>query len=149
MTHILKLQHRSQLESYLTLAPKLTVKTKKFHFFFFKKYFFMIHFFIYLCIYTPSKQHFKAFPVSKINSKTSFLYQLFKKNSNFIHWKQCKVIYLSIFYYFHYYLLYIYSYVYLCIYTHLHINILKPSRCLNPIPRQVFCINFSRRIQIS
>ena len=39
--------------------------------------------FIYTYIYTPSNQHFKAFPVSKINSETSFLYQLFKNNSNF------------------------------------------------------------------
>ena len=39
--------------------------------------------FIYTYIYTPSNQHFKAFPVSKINSETSFLYQLFKDNSNF------------------------------------------------------------------
>ena len=39
--------------------------------------------FIYTYIYTPSNQHFKGFPVSKINSETSFLYQLFKDNSNF------------------------------------------------------------------
>ena len=32
---------------------------------------------------------------------------------------------------------------------HLHINILKPSQCLNLILRQVFCINFLRRIQSS
>ena len=32
---------------------------------------------------------------------------------------------------------------------HLQINILKPSRCLNSIPRQVFFINFSRGSQIS
>jgi len=31
---------------------------------------------------------------------------------------------------------------------HLQINILKPSRCKNSIPRQVFFINFSRGIQI-
>ena len=45
-------------------------------------------------------------------------------------------------------IIYIYSYVHLCIYKfiHLHINILKPFRCLNSVPRQVFCINFSRRI---
>ena len=35
-------------------------------------------------MYTPSNQPFKAFPVSKINSETSFLYQLFMENSNFI-----------------------------------------------------------------
>ena len=44
--------------------------------------------------YTPSYQHVKAFPVSDINSETSFLYQLFKYNSNFIIFKPCKVIYL-------------------------------------------------------
>ena len=37
-------------------------------------------------------QQFKAFPVSKINSETSFLYQLFNENSNFIVKKSCKVI---------------------------------------------------------
>ena len=49
-------------------------------------------------IYTPSNQHFKAFLVSKFNSETSFLYQLFKENSDFIVKKPCKVIYLSAFY---------------------------------------------------
>ena len=39
---------------------------------------------MYFFVYTPSNQHFNAFPVSKFNSETSFLYQLFKKNSNFI-----------------------------------------------------------------
>ena len=39
---------------------------------------------IYSGMYTPSNHHFKAFPVSKINSNTSFLYQVFKENSNFI-----------------------------------------------------------------
>ena len=63
-----------------------------------------IYLYLYLCIYTPSYPHFKAFPVSKFNSETSFLYQLFKENSNFIVLKPCKVIYFSIFYYFHSYL---------------------------------------------
>ena len=71
---------------------------------------------MYLHIYTPSNQHFKAFLVSKFDSETSFLCQLFKENSNFIVSKPCNVISLSIFNYFHYYL-YIYSYVYLCICT--------------------------------
>ena len=57
---------------------------------------------LYLSIYTPSNQHFKAFPVSKINSETSFLYHIFKKNSNFIVLKPCKVIYFFMFYYFYY-----------------------------------------------
>ena len=46
-------------------------------------------------------------------------------------------------------IIYIYSYVIIYVFIHLHINILKPSHCLNSIQRQVFCINFSRRIQIS
>jgi len=57
--------------------------------------FIFIPIYVYLCIYTPSYQHFKAFPVSKFNSETSFLYQLFKENSNFIVKKPCKVICLS------------------------------------------------------
>ena len=68
--------------------------------------------FIYLYTF---KSTFKAFPVSKINSETSFLYQLFKDNLNFIVLKPCKVIYLSTFIIF--IIIYIYSYVYLCIYT--------------------------------
>jgi len=64
--------------------------------------------FIYTYIYTPSNQHFKAFPVSKINSETSFLYQLFKDNSNFTVLKPYRLIYAFI---------------------HLYMNILKPSRC--------------------
>ena len=79
-------------------------------------YFFLLFWclcFLYLFIhtYTPSNQHFKTFPVSKINSETSFLYQLFKENSSFIVLKPCKVIYLSIFFYF-----YFCFYYYLCIY---------------------------------
>ena len=46
-------------------------------------------------------------------------------------------------------IIYIYSYVIIYVFIHLHINILKPSHCLNSIQRQLFCINFSRRIQIS
>ena len=65
-------------------------------------------FYFYLCICTPSNQHFKAFPL--------FLYQLFKENSNFIVLKPCKVSYLSIFLMI-LIIIYIYSYVYLCIYT--------------------------------
>ena len=55
----------------------------------------------YLGMYTPSNHHFKAFPVSNINSKTSFLYQLFKENSNVIVLKPCKLI--NLFFDFHYY----------------------------------------------
>ena len=99
---------------------------------------------IYIYI-TPSNQHFKAFPMSKFNSETSFLYQLFKGNSNFTVWKPWKVIYLSVFYDFHCYL-YLFTYMFIYAFIHLHINILKPSRCLNSIPRQVFFINFSRGI---
>ena len=104
--------------------------------------------FIYTYIYTPSNQHFKALPVSKINSKTSFLYQLFKDNSNFTVLKPWKVIYLPVFYDFHCYL-YFFPYMFIYAFIHLHINILKPSQCLNSIPRQVFCINFSKIIQNS
>ena len=52
--------------------------------------------------------------------------------------------------YFIFICIYMYIYVYICIYMYvqLQINIWKPSRCLKSIPRQVFCINFSRRIQI-
>ena len=90
--------------------------------------FIFIHIYVYLCILnTPSYQHFKAFPVSNINSEASFLYQLFKENSNFIVKKPCKVIclsayvslffillwdkviYLSMFYDCHYYL-----YLFIC-----------------------------------
>jgi len=39
-----------------------------------------IYSYVYLCIYTPSYQHFKAFAVSKFDSETTFLYQLFNKN---------------------------------------------------------------------
>ena len=68
--------------------------------------------FIYTYIYTPSNQHFKAFPVSKINSKTSFLYQLFKEKLNFMVFKPCKVIYLSAYDVFVFYI-----YLYIHIYT--------------------------------
>ena len=54
---------------------------------------------LYLCIYTPSYPHFKAFPVSKFNSNTSFLYQLFKENSNIIVLKPCKLINEAIFWF--------------------------------------------------
>ena len=101
-----------------------------------------IYSYVYLCIYTPSYQHFKAFPLSKFNSETSFLYQLFKENSNFIVKKPCKVIYLSAFYdvfvlyinfysfkamqgylfvYFFYYSFIIYEYMYVCMYIHTYI----------------------------
>ena len=56
-----------------------------------------IYSYVYLCIYTPSYEHFKTFPVSNINSETSFVYQLFEDNSNFIVFTPSKVIYLSIF----------------------------------------------------
>ena len=95
--------------------------------------FIFIPIYVYLCIYTPSYQHFKAFPVSKFNSDTSFLYQLFKEKLNFIVKKPCKVvcllmmslffillwakvIHLSMFYDCHYYL-YLFICNYLSIYT--------------------------------
>ena len=73
---------------------------------------------MYFFVYTPSSQHFKAFLVSKFNSETSFLYQLFKENSNFIVTEQCKVICKSIFMIF--IIIYIYMNLYLCIYTPLY-----------------------------
>ena len=83
--------------------------------------------FIYTYIYTPSNQHFKAFPVSKFNSKTSYLYQLFKKNSNFKVWKPCKVIYLSIFKILFFSLSFTFIHMFIYAFIHLHINNLKPS----------------------
>ena len=74
--------------------------------------------FIYTYIYTTSNQHFKAFPVSKINSETSFLYQLLNDNINFIVFKPCKVIYFSFFIIF--IIIYIYSYIQSFIYTPLY-----------------------------
>ena len=73
----------------------------------------------YLCIYTPSYHHFKAFSLSKFNSETIFLYQHFKEDSNFIVKKPCKVIYLSIFYY----SFITYEYMYVCMYIHTYIHI--------------------------
>ena len=72
----------------------------------------------------PSDQHFKAFPMSKFNSKTSFLYHLFKNNSNFIVFKPCKFIYLSIFYY------YLYLFISLLMHIYLYFNEknLKPCK---------------------
>jgi len=79
-----------------------------------------IYSYVYLCIYTPSYQLFKSFSVSKFNSEISFLYQLFKDNSNFILKKSCKVICLlfmmSLFFTF------IYTYIYM------HLQIWRPSR---------------------
>ena len=80
--------------------------------------FFFFYLFMYFFVYTPSNQHFKAFLVSKSNSKTSFLYQLFKENSNFIVTEPCKVICKSIFYDFHYYL---YLFIYLLMYFYRYI----------------------------
>ena len=78
--------------------------------------FYFIYLFMYFFVYTPSNQHFKAFLVSKFNSETSFLYQLFKENSNFIVTEPCKVICKSIFYDFHYYL-YLFESLFMHLYT--------------------------------
>jgi len=83
----------------LFLRPKLVVKT-------FNS--------IYIYI-TPSNQHFKAFPMSKFNSETSFLYQLFKGNSNFIVLKPWKAFYLYVFQGFHCYL-----YLFFCLFMYLY-----------------------------
>ena len=75
----------------------------------------IIFVFTFKNIYTPSNQHFKAFLVSKFNSEISFLYQLFKENSNLIVTEPCKVICKSIFMIF--IIIYIYLNLYSCIYT--------------------------------
>ena len=99
--------------------------------------------FVYTCIYTISNQHFKAFTVSKFYSETTFLYQLFKANSNFIVESHATCSFM-----------YVYLYVCMCVCIYVsqgdfQIYIFKPLQCLNSILRQLFCINFSRRIQIS
>ena len=108
------LQYRSQLESSST--AKVDRQNFKIHFFSFPKNIFLLFICSFMEIYiTPSEQHFKAFQISKFNYETSFLYQLFKRNSNFIALKPCKVIYLSIFYDFDYYL-----YLFICLFMHLY-----------------------------
>ena len=113
-------------------------------FLFFYYFHYYLYLFIHLVIYTPLYEHFKAFPVSKINYETNFLYQLFKENSNFIVKKSFKVICLILM------MSLIFIFIYMYIYTQVQINILKPSQCLKSIMRQVFefWINFSRKIQI-
>ena len=87
---------------------------------------FNLYFILYLLKYTyintPSNQHLKAFLVSKFNFKTSFLYQLFKENSNFIVPLSYKVICNCIFYDFHSYL---YLFVSLCVHSYTFISIFK------------------------
>ena len=63
---------------------------------------------------TPSNQHFKAFQMSKFNSETSFLYQLFKGNSNFTVWKPWKVLICLFFMIF----IVIYIYSQICLFMH-------------------------------
>ena len=70
-----------------------------------------IYSYVYLCIYTPSYQHFKAFTVSKFDSETTFqgefkFHRLKAMQRNFI-------VYIFMIFM----LIFIYSYVYLCIYT--------------------------------
>ena len=76
-----------------------------------------IYSYVYLCIYTPSYQHFKAFAVCKFDSETTFLYQLFNKNWKFTVYKPFNMF------------LQVYMYVYICIYIQYQINILKPLQC--------------------
>ena len=78
--------------------------------------FYFIYLFMYFFVYTPSNQHFEAFLVSKFNSETSFLYQLFKENLNFIVTEPWKVTGKSIFYDFHYYL-YLFESLFMHLYT--------------------------------
>ena len=80
-------------------------------------YFFVYLFLIfiyYVWIYTPSNEHFQAFPLSKINSKTSTCFN-FKANLNIIAFMPYKVIYLSIFYNY-----FIYLYLFICLFMHLY-----------------------------
>ena len=49
---------------------------------------------------------------------------------------------------FHFFKIIFLLFMYVFLYIHLQINILMLSLCLNSTPRQVFCVNFSRRIQI-
>jgi len=81
---------------------------------------------LYLCIYTPSYPHFKAFTVSKFNSETSFLYQLFKENLNAIVLKPGNLINEAIFD-FHYYF---YLFISLLMHLYLYFNEknLKPCK---------------------
>ena len=74
---------------------------------------------LYLCIYTPSYPHFKAFPVLKFNSETSFLCQLFKENSNIIVLKPGKLINEAIFWFS---LLFIFIHIFIDAYTVLLIS---------------------------
>ena len=61
----------------------------------------------------PSNQHFKAFPMSKFNSETSFLYQLLEGNSKIILLQPCKVILYAYFLFF---------FLSFCIYLYIHLN---------------------------
>ena len=74
-----------------------------------------IYSYVYLCIYTPSYQHFKAFAiaVSKFDSESTFLYQLFNKNLKFTVYKPFNM----------------FLQVYMYIYIQYQINILKPLQC--------------------
>ena len=68
-----------------------------------------IYSYVYLCIYTPSYQHFKAFAVSKFDSETTFQRQ-FKVHS-------LKAIQ------------HVSSGIHVYIYIQYQINILKPLQC--------------------
>ena len=100
-----------------SLSAEVDRQKLKIHFFCFKFFFnfYFIYLFMYFFVYTPSNQHFKAFLVSKFNSETSFLYQLFKENSNFIVTESCKVICNSIFYDFQNFL-----YLFVSLFMHLY-----------------------------
>ena len=109
----------------------------------------------------PSNKHFKAFRMSKFNSKTSFLYQLFKGNQKSYFYSHARLffclffIFLSFFLYlslhtyqqgdlFRYFFI---IYVYINIFLYLQINISNLSQCLKSVLRQLCCVNSSRNIQ--
>ena len=82
-----------------------------------------IYSYVYLCIYSPSYEHFKAFPLSKFNSETSFLYQLFKENSNFIVKKSHARLFICLFFTIHLLLMNICMYACTYIHTYIHIYV--------------------------
>ena len=70
---------------------------------------FYIYSYVYLCIYTPSYQHFKAFAVSKFNSETFFQRELKVHSLQAIQ--------------------HVSSGIHAYIYIQYQINILKPLQC--------------------
>ena len=70
-----------------------------------------IYSYVYLCIYTPSYQHFKAFAVSKFDSETTFQHEFKVPSLKAIQHVSSGI------------------HVYIYIYIQYQINILKPLQC--------------------